>query len=81
LVKWLLSPHSFLRSVDIAESSGGRQRTYNAYMGMKGVVFFKNFWGPGNQGDHIDLWSGYRLAGGEDDYFQRSQEIWFWELA
>lgn len=33
--------------------------------GMKnrtGLVFFQNYWGPGMQGDHIDLWNGSRLT-------------------
>jgi hypothetical protein len=27
-----------------------------------GIVFFQNYWGPGSQGDHIDLWNGSRLT-------------------
>ncbi|HVK54554.1 MAG TPA: T6SS effector amidase Tae4 family protein [Burkholderiales bacterium] len=27
-----------------------------------GIIFFQNYWGPGNQGDHIDLWNGARLT-------------------
>ncbi len=27
-----------------------------------GIIFFKNYWGEGNQGDHIDLWNGSRLT-------------------
>jgi Type VI secretion system (T6SS), amidase effector protein 4 len=27
-----------------------------------GIVFFQNYWGPGAQGDHIDLWNGSRLT-------------------
>jgi hypothetical protein len=27
-----------------------------------GIVFFQNYWGPGAQGDHIDLWNGTRLT-------------------
>jgi hypothetical protein len=81
LGKWLASGHSFLRGVDIAVRSGKRQRSYNAYTGITGIVLFRNFWGPGNQGDHVDLWDGYEVAGGRLDYFERSEEIWFWELA
>lgn len=28
----------------------------------RGIIFFQNYWGPGNQGDHIDLWNGSRLT-------------------
>lgn len=48
-----------------------------------------NFWGTGMQGDHVDVWNGSKqasyishpdpLAG--DDYFERAQEVWFWEIA
>lgn len=27
-----------------------------------GIIFFQNYWGPRNQGDHIDLWNGSRLT-------------------
>jgi hypothetical protein len=30
--------------------------------GKSGIVFFQNYWGLGNQGDHIDLWNGTRLT-------------------
>jgi Type VI secretion system (T6SS), amidase effector protein 4 len=29
---------------------------------QNGIIFFKNYWGAGNQGDHIDLWNGSRLT-------------------
>ena len=53
----------------------------------RGVIFFKDFWGPGMQGDHIDLWNGWRLSSLSSvidvytplgsDYEKGS--IWFWE--
>jgi hypothetical protein len=46
----------------------------------KGIVLFKNFWGAGNQGDHIDLWNGAVMTRGAPSYFYSSQEVWFWEL-
>ena len=58
----------------------GHQKSHHAFSGRRGIVACINFWGRGNQGDHIDLWDGSTLAHGGDDYFQRSQEIWFWEL-
>ena len=50
------------------------------YKKMKGIVLLKNFWGTGNQGDHIDLWNGAMLARGAPSYFVSSKEVWFWEL-
>ena len=46
-----------------------------------GIVFFRNSWGRGNQGDHIDLWDGSRVRKGGLDYFERSQEVWFWPIS
>ncbi len=50
------------------------------YAGRSGIVFFQNFWGSGNQGDHIALWNGSLLRNGFPDYFSRSQQVWFWEI-
>lgn len=54
--------------------------TYSDFTNQKGIVYFENFWGTNNQGDHIDLWNGTRIAKGDNDYFQRSEEVWFWEM-
>lgn len=58
----------------------GHQNSHHAYSGRRGIVACLNFWGAGNQGDHIDLWDGSTMAHGGLDYFERSQEIWFWEM-
>lgn len=50
------------------------------FKNKKGIVLLKNFWGPGNQGDHIDLWNGVMMTRGAPAYFARSKEVWFWEL-
>jgi hypothetical protein len=50
------------------------------YSGRTGIVFFRNFWGPGSQGDHIDLWNGNRMTHGEVTYFRRAQSVWFWPV-
>jgi hypothetical protein len=54
--------------------------TFLEFVGRKGIVCFQNFWGPGNRGDHIDLWNGFWMGQGAHDYFIRSQEVWFWEM-
>ena len=54
--------------------------THADFSGKKGIVYFENFWGTNNQGDHIDLWNGTKVAHGDLDYFQRSEEVWFWEM-
>jgi len=35
---------------------------FSKIAGKKGIIFFKDYYGPGNQGDHIDLWNGSRLT-------------------
>ena len=68
--------------------------TWGAFKGRTGFVCFHNFWGEGNQGDHIDLWDGTGLvrrlddaslegagmAHGSLDYFERAEEVWFWPI-
>ncbi len=68
--------------------------SWGAFVGRTGFVCFHNFWGEGNQGDHIDLWDGTgilmreknpgwegpALADGSLDYFERSEEVWFWPV-
>jgi hypothetical protein len=54
--------------------------THADFAGRKGIVYFQNFWGRNNQGDHIDLWDGHKVAKGDLDYFERSEEVWFWEM-
>ncbi|UJS25892.1 T6SS effector amidase Tae4 family protein [Thiothrix winogradskyi] len=71
-----------------------RNVSWGAFKGRTGFVCFHNFWGEGNQGDHIDLWDGTgilmreknpdwegpALADGSLDYFERSEEVWFWPV-
>jgi len=54
--------------------------TYRNYIHRQGIVLFRNFWGPGESLDHIDLWSGGVMTCGDEEYFSRSGQIWFWEL-
>ena len=57
---------------------------YMSVQNRKGIVFFQNFFGQGNQGDHIDAWNGLIMSGDYNsyhiNYFQRAPHIWFWEL-
>ncbi|ATG96104.1 type VI secretion system (T6SS) effector Tae4 (amidase) [Paracidovorax citrulli] len=53
----------------------------------KGIVFFKDFYGPGMQGDHIDLWNGWRLSSFSSiisvhtpfGSHHEKGAVWFWE--
>ncbi|WP_074687063.1 T6SS effector amidase Tae4 family protein [Paracidovorax citrulli] len=35
---------------------------FKSIHGRTGILFFRNYWGPGRQGDHIDLWNGSRVT-------------------
>jgi Type VI secretion system (T6SS), amidase effector protein 4 len=52
--------------------------------GKTGIVFFQNFWGQGNQGDHLDVWNEQMMSGdfqgANINYFTRAPHIWFWEI-
>ncbi len=64
------------------------------YVNRTGIIFCENFWGEGNQGDHIDLWDGTgefmgggafswegpAMASGGLDYIERSERVWFWPV-
>jgi hypothetical protein len=81
LAKWLHSPAAdFVPSAEIVKSAD-TAITFSQYASRQGIVLFRNFWGTGNQGDHIDVWNGQAMSHGSSDYFERSEEVWFWDLA
>jgi len=90
LANWFASRHSHLSKV---QKFGGKE-AFNKIKGKTGIIFFQNYWGPGNQGDHIDLWNGIRLThwtswiqiyarigsfGYESD-LRKAESIWFWAV-
>lgn len=48
--------------------------------GKQGVVFVKDFYGPGNSGDHIDIWDVDHMLSGSTTYFDKARAVWFWSL-
>lgn len=70
-----------------AEKFSGKEG-FEKINGRKGIVFFKNFYGLNLQGDHIDLWNGWRLSSLVSaisiytpwgSHYDKG-EIWFWEV-
>ena len=59
--------------------------TSSDYKGRQGIAFFKDFWTRSGQthptGDHIDLWDGSKTTKGAASYFDRSVQVWFWDIA
>lgn len=63
---------------------------FSKIKGRTGIVFFRNFYAAGMQGDHIDLWDSWRttnfwisigriqiLGGGK----YKDGNIWFWPIS
>jgi hypothetical protein len=87
---WLARPGTI--SSRIEKFSG--KEVFNRIPNRQGIVFFKNYWGPGHQGDHIDLWNGSRLTDwkswarihlyisweGVWSDFRKSEAVWFWTV-
>lgn len=59
LADWLARPGT-LHCIKIEKFSG--KEVFKKINGKRGIIFFQNYWGPGHQGDHIDLWNGNRLT-------------------
>lgn len=91
LADWLASPASPIHSK--VEKYSGKD-AFEKISGRTGIVFFQNYWGTGNQGDHIDLWNGSRLTDwvswvriyarfrsyGLGTDYRKAESIWFWPL-
>lgn len=75
LAKWMKLKPLVFGEVDIKKSVSSAE-----YDDKTGIIFLLNFWGRGNQGDHIDLWDGKKMTRGAPEYFTRAQEAWFWEI-
>ncbi len=59
LANWFATPRSHLHAN--VQKFGGKN-VFDAIKSKPGIIFFQNYWGAGNQGDHIDLWNGSRLT-------------------
>ena len=85
LANWLKEPAQ-VRAFDtctfkVTKRERGQLIDVTSFAGIKGIVFFRHFWGPGNQGNHIDLWDGVTPRTGSTDYFGRSEEVWSWSMS
>lgn len=49
----------------------------NNYPKESGIVFIKNGWG---HTDHIDVWNGSALKGGDSSFLPLGEEVWFWKV-
>ncbi len=91
LAEWFASPRSHLPFK--VQKFGGKE-AFEKISGKTGILFFQNYWGPGNQGDHIDLWNGSRLTHwiswlqiharigsvGINSDLRKAESIWYWAV-
>jgi hypothetical protein len=77
LAKWLEGQVHQVGTVKVYKPGSVAKEELN---GETGIVACLNFWGPGNQGDHIDLWDGSNLRKGSSDYFDDAEKVLFWGI-
>lgn len=47
----------------------------------EGILFLDDIDNFSNgRGDHLGLWDGEKLLSDETELFERSQQVWFWEI-
>jgi hypothetical protein len=68
------------------------QDVFDTLNNKTGIIFFRDYWGPGMQGDHIDLWNGARMTARSSWFraqlgityegmwsdFLKAKAVWFW---
>jgi hypothetical protein len=62
LANWMLTQRTTFGTV----KKHRRGVTFADFAGKRGIVFIQNGWGPT---DHIDIWDGSRMKGGDPSYF------------
>lgn len=60
VANWLASAAHPIFPAKVEKFEG--KEVFEKIKGKTGIIFFQNYWGAGNQGDHIDLWNGSRLT-------------------
>ena len=83
------TPKHILRAQELANWIATQSATFGSvtkyakkvsstdFLGKTGIVFIMDGWGPT---DHIDVWNGSQLKGGDPSYFARGKQVWFWPL-
>ncbi len=78
-----MSAQELANWIDKNPSTFGKTKKYTKkvassyFVGKKGIVFIMNGWGST---DHIDIWDGSDMKGGQQQYFSLGEEVWFWQL-
>jgi hypothetical protein len=93
LADWLAQSPSPIKS-RIEKYKGSNFLEHDGIRGKTGIVFFRNYWGLGLQGDHIDLWDGSRMTDkmsivrlhvrwgsfGIGSDYRQAESVWFWMI-
>ncbi|AZB07416.1 hypothetical protein EG344_00475 [Chryseobacterium sp. G0162] len=78
LANWIHAPPEIFGHRKMYERKNYPQLNHTNFWKNKGIIFFKDGWGAT---DHIDIWNGSELKGGETVYFSSDwKELWFWQL-
>lgn len=84
LANWLKTGFSPFKQMTSFDAKDG----FAKCDGKTGIVFFKDYYGPNNQGDHIDLWNGSRLTrrttwfefSFRDGSHYEDATVWYWPV-
>jgi len=77
LATWLCG-HADLVGTVTKHRRSKTQIDASTFAGQKGLIFIRDGWGST---DHIDLWDGKELKGGDVSYLGFGSEVWFWPLS
>ena len=77
LANWIAKNLALFGQKKVYKRKDFPKMSYVDFDGKKGIVFIKDGWGAT---DHIDLWDGYSMKGGDASYLLEGTEIWFWRL-
>ena len=77
LADWISKKHNLFGLKKEYERKDFPNMSYSDFSGKKGIVFIQNGWGST---DHIDVWNGYEMKGGDFAYLSKGTAIWFWRL-
>ena len=90
LAKWLKSELTFAQFKKFSGKNAYKDAVDHITL-KKGIVFYKDFWGPGMQADHIDLWNRLYATKELSTFFgvlfpslasyNKAKEVWFWEIS
>lgn len=74
LADWIAKKHELFGKAEVYKRKTLPKMSNADFAGKKGIVFIKDGWGST---DHIDLWDGYSMKGGDASHFSKGTEIGF----